>query len=92
VIVEAKLLTIDPSDQSISSLRRDLELDRTLRLALDDASSRSNVHAMRNVADPQPNQIACPQLTVDCEVKERQLPAIALELKPDSNRPDLLEL
>lgn len=49
------------------------------------------MHAMCNVTNAQPNQIACAQLAVDCEIKERQLPAIALELKPDSNRPYLLE-
>lgn len=39
MIVEAELMTIDSNDRCISSLRRDLDLDRMPCLALDDASS-----------------------------------------------------
>ena len=44
---------------------------------------------MADIADSQSHEIARPELAVDCEVEERELAGVLLQLKPDSDRPDL---
>ena len=52
----------DPSLQCIPGLRRNLELDRAMGLALHDRRAGGNRHAVSNVHDPESDQITSSQL------------------------------
>lgn len=48
--------------------------------------------AMNYVANPKINQIAAAELAVDGEIEQRQVTNALVELKVDTNRPDVFQL
>ena len=48
-----------------------------------------NASALADIADSQSHEIARPELAVDREIEERELTRVLLQLKSDSDRPDL---
>jgi hypothetical protein len=78
-----------PVLQRGSGLFRDLELNRTAGLVLDDRCSVSHVSAGSNLIDPKADEIAAAKLAVDGEVEHRQIAFAVLDLKSDANGPDL---
>src|SRR5262249_28617197 len=50
---------------------------------------RCNTSALADIADSQSHEIARPELAVGREIEEYELAGILLQLKPDSDRPDL---
>ena len=91
-IVRLKPCPVDPGFNGIARWRRDLELDRPLGLALQDASPRRNMIPVPNVANLQRGQIAGTELAVDTEVEESKLPNAFVHLQANSDRPDFLRL
>jgi hypothetical protein len=55
-------------------LLRKLELNRSLRLALQDNRSLGNPVALVNVADAQVDEVTATQLAIDGQIEERQFP------------------
>jgi hypothetical protein len=55
-------------------LLRKLELNRSLRLALQDHRSLGNPVALVNVADAQVDEVTATQLAIDGQIEERQFP------------------
>jgi len=47
---------------------------------------------MSDITYPQFDQIAAPQLAVDCQVEEREVAQVLSQLQADADRPDLLKL
>lgn len=47
---------------------------------------------MNYVANPKINQIAAAELAVDGEIEQRQVTNALVELKVDTNRPDVFQL
>ena len=78
-------------NQSCSEVRvcSVIKLDRTARLVLDDRRPVSHVAARSYVIDSKADEIAAAQLAVDGEVEQRQIAFAALDLKSDTNGPDL---
>jgi hypothetical protein len=81
-----------PVSQRGAGLFRDLKLNRTVGLVLDNFRPISHVTANGDVVDPKTNEIATTQLAVDGEVEHRQIAFGLLDLKSDTNGPDLLRL
>jgi hypothetical protein len=44
---------------------------------------------LADIADSQSHELARPELAVDREIEERKFTGVLLQLKPDSDRPDL---
>jgi hypothetical protein len=78
-----------PVLQRGASLFRDLELDRTAGLVLDNRRAVSHLTTCRDVVDPKANEIATAKLAVDGEIEHRQIAFAVLDLKPDTNGPGL---
>jgi hypothetical protein len=72
-----------------AGLFRDLEPDRTIGLVLDNCRSVSNLTAYGDVIDSNADEIAAAKLAVDGKVEHRQIAFGLLDLKSDTNGPDL---
>jgi hypothetical protein len=68
-------------------LLRDLELNWTAGLVLDNCRSVSHVTADGDVIDSKADEIAAAKLAVDGEVEHRQIAFAAPDLKSDTNGP-----
>ena len=51
--------------------------------------AREAAPTLANVADAKAHEVAWTELAVDREIEERELASVLLQLKPDSDRPDL---
>ena len=80
---------VQPVLQRGAGLLRDLELNRTAGLVLDNCRPVSHVAADGDVIDPKADEIAAAKLAVDGEVEQRQIAFAVLDLKSDTNGPDL---
>ena len=83
---------LDPRGDGGSGRFCQLELNRSLRLSLNNYRSGQYLGAVRDVADAQIDEIAAAQLAVNREVEHSQVSYLmcVLELNPD--RPDVLRL
>ncbi len=78
-----------PVLQRGAGLLRDLKLNRTASLVLDDCRPVPHMTAHGDVTDQQADEIAATKLAVDGEVEYRQMAFVSLDLKWDTNGPDL---
>jgi hypothetical protein len=74
--------------QRNSGLFRDLKLNPTAGLMLDNRRPVSHAAARSYVIDPKADEIAAAQLAIDSEVEHRKIAFAALYLKSDTNGPD----
>jgi hypothetical protein len=83
---------LEPSQDRCSRGFGQLELDWSLCLALYNHGTGKHLVPVRDVAHAQADQIATPQLTIDCQVEHGEISnsMALLEGKPD--RPDILGL
>lgn len=91
-VLSLQLGLLDPRLQDFPCRRGDLNLDRSLGLVLHDDGARCELNAVADVADPQGNEVATPELAVDAQVEERQLAHAVLHLESHPKCPDVLEL
>ena len=82
----------EPLADSSTGLLGDLELHRPASLLLNDGRAIANSPASEYVIDPQPNEIAAPELAVDRQIEHRKIASATLHLQPYSNCPDILRL
>ena len=80
---------VQPVVKRRSRLFGDLKLDRTTRLVLDNRRPLSHTVAGSYVIDPKADEIATAQLAINGEVEHRQIAFATLDLKPDTNGPNL---
>jgi len=71
---------------------RNLELHWPAGLLLDYRRAIANSPASEHVIDPQPDEIAAPELAVDRQIEHRKIASAALHLQLYSNGPDILRL
>jgi hypothetical protein len=90
-ILRSQACTSNPRGKCVSRLLGNLELRRALGLLLHDDRSRGHVLAVRDIANPQLDQIARSKLTVDGQIEQGQVPGTVGQLKSNPNRPDVLE-
>lgn len=83
---------LHPRLQCIRVGRRDLELDRTLGLVLQDDGTRCNLVPMTNFSDLQGDEIAPIQFAVGTQIEQRELAHPVLHLEAHAERSDVLEL
>ena len=55
-----------------------LKLNGSSDFVLDNRGPGQNITTLGNVADAQADEVASPELAVDCQVKERKVPNTAL--------------
>lgn len=77
---------------SLASLFRDLERDRPARLSLTDGGSLGGIAARRDVIDTERDEIAAPQLAIDCEIEQGEVPYAATDHQSRPYRPNVLGL
>jgi hypothetical protein len=80
-------MPIPPSGRS-----RQFELDRSLRLALNDHGARQNLVAMGYIPHMKADQVAASQLAVDGQIEQGQVANRMVVLQVDTDRPDILGL
>jgi hypothetical protein len=80
---------VQPVLQRCARLLGDLELHRTASLVLDNCGPVSHVTTCADVIDPKADKVAAPELAVDVEVEQREIACAVLDLKSDTNGPDL---
>lgn len=81
---------VQPVLQRCARLLGDLELHWTASLVLDNCGPVSHVTTYADVIDPKADKVAAPELAVDGEVEQREIACAVLDLKSDTNGPDLL--
>src|SRR6516164_10388 len=82
----------EPVADGSTGLVGNLELHRPASLLLNDGRAIANSPASRHVIDPQPDEIAAPELAVDGEIEHREIAFSTLQLKPYPDCPDILRL
>src|SRR5690606_35512823 len=82
----------EPCQQTCSGIARDLELNRSTGLLLDDHRPRANVMTGHQCADLELDQIATAQLAIDGEVKQRSVAHSALPIQEEPDCPNLPDL
>ena len=87
-VFRAKTGLVDPRRHGFSGLFCNLELDGPMSLLLHvDGTARYPV-AVRDVPDTELYEIAGPELAIDSEVEQSELPGPLGELQADADRPD----
>ena len=92
ILALASIERHEPLADSSTGLLGDLELHRPASLLLNDGRAIANSPASEYVIDPQPNEIAAPELAVDRQIEHRKIASATLHLQPYSNCPDILRL
>ncbi len=69
VVIDCTAPPFQPSKQACPHIRRNLELDGTACLFLDDHGTGTDFLTCDEGSDLELHQIAAPQLAVDCEIK-----------------------
>ena len=82
----------DPGGDRVARLLGDLKLDRTLGLLLHDNRAGGDPTALDHIVNMEPDQVAPAQLAVDGEVEQREFPGSMIQLQPNPDGPDLLQL
>jgi len=72
---------LDPGLQRVPAGLRDLELDRPLRLLLQDDRPGRDLVAVADIADLEIDEVTAAQLAVDAEVEHRELSDAARHLR-----------
>jgi hypothetical protein len=70
----------------------DLELHWALGLVLHDDGAARQLIAVTHVSDLERDEVAAAKLAVDAQIEEGQLTHTVFHLKPNPERPDILEL
>jgi hypothetical protein len=72
-----------------AGLLGDLELHRPAGLFLDHRRAIANSPAGGHVIDPQPNEVAAPELAVDGQIEHRKIALAPLHLEANTDGPDI---
>jgi hypothetical protein len=78
-----------PLADSTPSLLGDLEPHRPAGLFLDHRRSIANSPAGAHVIDPQPNEVAPPELAINGQIEHRKIALAPLHLEANTNGPDI---
>ena len=81
-----------PGVDRVARLIREFELHRPLRLPLHDNRAGGDVTALDHIVDAQRDQITPTQLAVDGKVEQCEFPGSMIQLQPNPDSPDLLQL
>jgi hypothetical protein len=82
----------NPGRERIARELGDLKLHRPLGLLLHDDRARGYMTALDHIVDTKLNQIAPAQLAVDGEVEQCEFPGSMIQLQPNPDGADLLQL
>src|SRR5437762_12017387 len=82
----------DPCGYRIPRLLGDLELHWSLRFLLHDNRTAGDVTALDHIVDAQRDQITPAQFAVDGKVEQCEFPGSMIQLQPNPDSPDLLQL
>lgn len=82
---------VDPGVKALTSMFRDLELNRPLGLLLHDGGSRGHMASVADILHLQSREIARSKLAIDCEIEHRKFPDVRRHLKSRSDRPNFSE-
>lgn len=92
IVITAQFGILDPVTDSVSRGLSDFKLNWLRGLLLHDDGPSSHAITMTNVTHSQFYKITCPELTIQPQVKQRQLSRPMCQLEPYANSPNLLEL
>ena len=82
----------DPRGYRIPRLLGDLELHWSLGFLLHDNRTAGDVTALDHIVDAQRDQITPAQFAVDGKVEQCEFPGSMIQLQPNPDSPDLLQL
>src|SRR5437773_2310087 len=82
----------DPCGYHIPSLLGDLELHWSLGFLLHDNRAAGDMTALDYIVDAQRDQITPAQFAVDGKVEQCEFPGSMIQLQPNPDSPDLLQL
>src|SRR5258708_25229521 len=83
---------LQPSFNGVSCLLRDLELDWSTGLPLNDRCPLPHLCSRADLVQAKFNQVARAKLAVDGQVKEREVAPHARNFEPNANGPNVLWL
>src|SRR5271170_5578249 len=81
-----------PITDCCSGLFGNFKLDRSAGFLLDHGSAVPHLASAAYIVDPEPHEIAAPQLAIDGEIEQGEVASPPLKLEPDADGPDLLGL
>jgi hypothetical protein len=91
-VVERASSTFKPSTDAAAGRFKELELNRPACLLLNDDRTQADPAVADELADPDFDDVAPAELTVDRKVKHRAVAQPALSIQPEPDSPDLLRL
>lgn len=91
IILVLQMGFANPGFHDLSRLRRELELNGSAGLLLDDGGPLDRSPAADDISDLEAHEITASEFAVYCQVEESELARIALKLEADTNSPDLGE-
>lgn len=92
VVVRPQRRRPDPCFERIPRRRRDLELNRALRLLLKHNCSRGDPIAVTHSPNAQLHEVTPAKLAIDAQVEQRKIASAGLYLEPDAYCSDVLDL
>ena len=91
VVLGSQRSCSDPVGQCTAREVGDFELYWAMRLLLHDDAPRGDPITVGNIAHPELHEIAAPELTIDGQVEQRELPNSFSQLQSDADGPNVLE-
>jgi hypothetical protein len=90
IVLDRAASPFQPGQNACSHVARDLELDGTTRLLLNDDRSGSDFRSGDDITDPDLDQVAAPKLAVYRKVEQSAVTNAAFTIEKEANSPDLL--
>jgi len=91
-VVERAAAAFEPCQNAAASGFKELELNRSPGLLLNDDRAGTNPATADEIADLDFNDVASSELTIDCEIEHRAVSKPPLSIQPEPDGPDLLWL
>ena len=90
-ILDPEIRPSDPRSQCIARLLGDFRLNGTMGFLLHHNRSSGNAVTMRDIPNPQLDQVARSQFAIDRQFEQRQVPSAIRKLQSNPESPDVLE-
>jgi hypothetical protein len=90
VVLDRAATPFEPSEKAGSYIVRDLELDGTTGLLLNDDRASPDLRSGDHIENSDVDQVTAAKLAVDCQIEQHTVPNASLAIEEKANCPKLL--
>jgi hypothetical protein len=91
IVIQRAFTAFKPSQDTSAGGLKELKLDWSACLLLDDDGARTNPTTADEIADFDLDDVAAAQFAIDCEIEHGPIANTLHATQPEPDRPDLLE-